>query len=136
MTAIALGVVMVAFMPVRSNDVCIHDNGCTTFNTLKTMRDFQLSEQINLLAAGSGIQNYLGSNWNYISAELIDGSLEEFIEKNNVNIILVDNYLFTHPKIKGDTAFRKLIEDKKFIKYGIPNCTSYLLVKILLTIHN
>lgn len=136
MTAIALGVVMVAFMPVRSNDVCIHDNGCTTFNTLKTMRDFQLSEQINLLAAGSGIQNYLGSNWNYISAELIDGSLEEFIEKNNVNIILVDNYLFTHPKIKADTAFRKLIEDKKFIKYGIPNCTSYLLVKILLSIHN
>lgn len=127
--ALIIGIATLAFVPLRAGETLVHETSCSTFNMLQSMKQYQGTGNINLLAAGSGIQNYLGKNWTYISPQYIEDSLEKFIEVKKIDIILVNEFLLVHPKVKNDLFFQNLTADGKFRKVTIPNCSAYLIVR-------
>ncbi len=127
--AITAGAVLILFVPFRAQARSIHEARCTNLKTLRFLADLNIKDEVNFFNVGSGMQTYLGNNWNYKSAELIDSTFESFVNKNQINVIIVNNLTFLHKSVKDDSDFKKIETDSNFVKIDIPDCPSYVLVK-------
>jgi len=130
--AITVGAVLIFLVPFRADTISIHESHCTNLKTLKFLINLKLTDNVNFFNVGSGMQTYMGNNWHYKSAQLIDSTFENFVIKNQVNLIIVNPLTLFHRKIEGDSDFKKIQADTNFVKIDIPDCSSYVLVKKIL----
>lgn len=129
MAAITTGILLIFIVPFRSHAASIHQSGCTNLNTLRFLINLKLQDTVNFFNVGSGMQTYLGKNWNYKSAELINDTFENFVNDNQVNLIIVEKSVFHHRNIKSESDVQSIQANPDFTRIDIPGCSTYVLVK-------
>ncbi|MDQ3194226.1 MAG: hypothetical protein M3P82_04410 [Bacteroidota bacterium] len=129
--AVVFGIFFAAVVPFRANTESIHEISCTQLNTAGHLNSikFRLKDNLNFFSAGPGIFTYLETNWHHVSDELLKMPLDTFLTKNNVHLILIDNYFLNHPLIKNNTEAETILNDTSFIRINMPDCFSYVLAR-------
>ncbi|MBK8983708.1 MAG: hypothetical protein IPM38_15665 [Ignavibacteria bacterium] len=127
--AMLSGIILTIAVPYRAGSVSIHESRCTAVHTIKSINNLNFNDSINFLAAGPGISAYIEKNWNIVKDYTIDGPLENFIGKDKINLILVDNFLLDHPSLISEKGLESILNDSNFVKLNIPHCTSFLLAE-------
>ncbi len=127
--AVVIGVFLIIVVPFRADTESIHESHCTELNAINSINKYKFNGKINFLAAGPGIVTYLENDWNIIKDGNIESPLQNFIKKNDINLILVDDFFLNHPSVIDEAELEMILNDTNFVKLNIPNCTSYLLAR-------
>lgn len=127
--ALTGGILLIFIVPFRSHAASIHQSRCTNLNTMRFLNNLKLQDTVNFFNAGSGMQTFLGNNWNYKSAELINDTFENFVNDNQVNLIIVENSVFLHRKIKSELDLKSIQDNPDFTRIDIPGSSKYVLIK-------
>lgn len=127
--SIITGIFLIFTVPFRASSESIHQSNCTTLKTVFAIKNLNFRKDINFLSIGPIISAYIEKEWNCITDETLESPLDNFIQKNNINLILADDIFINHPIIKKENFLNKIYNDTSFVKLNIPGCNSFLIAR-------
>ena len=128
-TALVLGISSSIFFPNRFMSSSIHETSCTNLGILNSINIVSDKQKINLLSVAAGISPFLNKNINNIGAKYFDQPYCEFIEKYNINMVLVNESILNHRKIIDNKVIDKFRNDTNFVVLDINKCREQLIVR-------
>ncbi len=109
----------------------IHDNKCTNVAKIRSIRDVQVKPGIVFLGYGGSMKAYI-DNYQYVDINSKDVPFNEFIQREKINMIQVDNVMIKNPRLADDQEFMDFIAkipNNAWEKKGISHCGGCLAVK-------
>jgi hypothetical protein len=111
--------------------VSIHHNQCTNLGKIKFTRNIKTNAKIVFLGSGGSMEPYI-PNFKYIDKHSKDIPFNRYVERENINMIEVNNSLTNDPRFISDKDFNIFISGipgNDWLKIKIPRCKGYLAVK-------
>jgi hypothetical protein len=108
----------------------------TPLKTVKTISFIQSlnlpsQQKINFLEAEGGIAFYLGNNYSYVPHYFKNDNFNQFLENQNINLILVNSKLVKDRRYRDDSEFQDLRQNPQkfgFRETTIPETQEILLI--------
>jgi hypothetical protein len=111
--------------------VSIHNKTCTNVGKIKFIRNIKVNSKIVFLGGGGSMEPYI-HNFKYVDKQSKDISFNQYVERENINMIEVHKGLTNHPRFISDEEFKRFIHGipgNNWLKIKIPRCGGYLAVK-------
>jgi hypothetical protein len=113
------------------NITSIHNKTCTNVKKIRFTRNIKVKAPMVFLGYTGSIGPYL-NDCQYVDKSEKKVSFNEFIQREKINIMIVDNGLLTDPRFISDNEFKDFISGipgNNWLKIKIPGCGGYLAVK-------
>lgn len=120
-----------AFGLLPGKIVSIHHNQCTNVGKIKFIRNIKVKSTIVFLGGGGSMGPYI-HNFKYVDLHSKNIPFNRYIDRENINMIEVNNGLTNDPRFISDEEFKRFlsgIPGNGWIKINIPRCNGYLAVK-------
>ncbi len=129
LAGVLAGVLLIIIIPFRAGEPSIHKTNCTSLKTIFAINNLKLKNEVNFLSSGPITRAYVDKDWNFIPDNSLESPVSNFIQKNNVNLILMDDLFLNNPLLKTDSTLNTVLSDTSFAVLKIPDCSAYLLAK-------
>lgn len=110
--------------------VSIHDKTCTNAGKIRFIRNIKVKSPMVFLGYTGGMEPYI-DDFQYVDKQGKNVSFNEFIQREKINMMIVDNGLLKDPRFISDDEFKDFIAripDNNWLKIKIPGCGGYLAV--------
>lgn len=109
----------------------LHHNKCTNLGKIKFTRNIKANSKIVFLGGGGSMEPYI-HNFKYINKQSKNIPFDQFVQRENINMIEVNRGLTNAPHFISDKEFNAFISGipgNGWSKIKIPRCAGYLAVK-------
>ncbi|UCH94210.1 MAG: hypothetical protein JSV88_28610 [Candidatus Aminicenantes bacterium] len=113
------------------NIMNIHHKICTNVKRIRFIRNIKVKSTIVFLGYGGSMEPYI-NHFQYVDKNEKNVPFNEFIQREKINMMIVDNGLLKDPRFISDDEFKDFISkipDNNWLKMEIPHCAGYLAVK-------
>jgi len=109
----------------------IHNKTCINVKKIRFIKNIKVKAPVVFLGYAGGIGPYIDDS-QYVDKQRKNVSFNEFIRREKINMMIVDNGLLTDPRFISDKEFKGFIPGipgNNWVKMEIPHCGEYLAVK-------
>lgn len=106
----------------------IHNKRCSNLNKIKFIRNIKVKSKIVFLGYGGNMDPYI-NNFEQLKSHRKNVPFNEYIEREKVNMIMVDSDLIKDPRFKSDDEFKSFISKvpgNNWVRVAMPGCEASL----------
>ncbi|MCZ2269599.1 MAG: hypothetical protein LC124_12160 [Ignavibacteriales bacterium] len=133
LTSIALVLFAILLLFVTPDPKKFYSNySQNDIETVKFLRSLNINTKVNMLEDNGGYYTYLTPNYSWITSSEKIMDFNKFLEKYEINLIILSGKLLGNKKFNSDSTFKKFLvnyRDLGFSKYIIPNGGNELIIK-------
>lgn len=133
LTSIALVLFAILLLFVTPDPKKFYSNySQNNIETVKFLRSLNIKTKLNMLEDNGGYYTYLTPNYSWITSSEKIMDFNKFLEKHEINLIILSGKLLGNKKFNSDSTFKKFLvnySDFGFSKYIIPNSGNELIIK-------
>lgn len=125
-----LGSLMIALTPYFSGQV---NTKRPNLNTIRFIQSLRIEEPVNLLEAEGGFHYYLDDNFHRVAEYEKNTDFDRFLQKKNINMIVVTEVLLEDTRFRDDTNWRDFLADYPtfgYVQMDIPHTDRKLFIRI------
>jgi hypothetical protein len=125
-----LGSLMIALTPYFSGQV---NTKQPNLNTIRFIQSLRIEEPVNLLEAEGGFHYYLDDNFHRVAEYEKNTNFDRFLQKKNINMIVVTEVLLEDTRFRDDTNWRDFLADYPtfgYVQMDIPHTDRKLFIRI------
>jgi hypothetical protein len=133
LTSSALVLFAILLLMVTPNPKKFYSNySQNNVETVKFLKSLNIKSKVNMLEDNGGYYTYLTPNYSWITASDKKMDFNEYLEKYEINLIILSGKLLGNKKFNSDSTFKNFLinyNDYGFSKDIIPNSGNELFIK-------
>jgi hypothetical protein len=103
--------ILVSFLFIPQLSSVYTKSNFKNLNAVRSIKDLNISERINLLENEGGLKVYLPDNYKWIKLESKDGNFDDFVNENKINMVYYSYSLNNSVQLKRDSTWFEFLNN-------------------------